>query len=366
MLVNNPAGSGTGTGAVTVLSGATLGGTGTIGGPVTVNGALAPGNSPGTLTVSNSLATGSGAALQYQLGTSSDLTAISGNLTLGGTLNVADAGGFTNTTYTLFTYGGTLLYNGLTIGTVPNTNFTYTVSTNTIGQVNLVVGIALQPPVASFTASPLSGAAPLTVKLHRYIVRFARVLVLDVWRWRDLDERKPILHVSDSGRVDGILDRFQCGRSQQPVTQTISVYDPFAWWQQATASPTAQLCGGNASYTGDGMSNTNKFMAGFNPTNAAAYLHIISVAKSGTNIVVTYLGANGDTNYAPGIQSRTNVLDFTTGDARGGYTNGVWQDTGQTNILSGGTGLGTVTNMTDAGGATNVPSRYYRVRVLLP
>jgi len=37
-----------------------------------------------------------------------------------------------------------------------------------------------------------------------------------------------------------------------------------------------------------------------------------------------------------------------------------------TNILSGGTGTGTVTNLVDAGGATNTPSRYYRVRVLVP
>jgi hypothetical protein len=57
------------------------------------------------------------------------------------------------------------------------------------------------------------------------------------------------------------------------------------------------------------------------------------------------------------------VLDFTTGDANGNYTNGGWQDTGQTNILSGGNGSGIITNMTDAGGATNVPSRYYRVRL---
>jgi len=42
------------------------------------------------------------------LGTNSDLTVVSGNLTLGGTLNIIDAGGFTNTTYTLFIYGGTL------------------------------------------------------------------------------------------------------------------------------------------------------------------------------------------------------------------------------------------------------------------
>jgi hypothetical protein len=60
------------------------------------------------------------------------------------------------------------------------------------------------------------------------------------------------------------------------------------------------------------------------------------------------------------------VLDYTTGDANGNYTNGAWQDTYQTNILSGGNGLGTVTNMTDFGRAINGPSRYYRVRVLLP
>jgi hypothetical protein len=40
--------------------------------------------------------------------------------------------------------------------------------------------------------------------------------------------------------------------------------------------------------------------------------------------------------------------------------------TGQTNILSGGIGLGTLANMVDPGGATNKPSRYYRVRVLVP
>jgi hypothetical protein len=64
--------------------------------------------------------------------------------------------------------------------------------------------------------------------------------------------------------------------------------------------------------------------------------------------------------------SRTNVLDYTTGDANGNYTNGGWQDTGQTNILSGGNGSGIVTNMTDAGIPSTPTNRYYRVRVLLP
>ncbi len=127
------------------------------------------------------------------------------------------------------------------------------------------------------------------------------------------------------------------------------------------------LTGGNASYTGDGMNNTNKFMAGFNPTNGAAYLHVISVAKVNNNqdVKVTYLGASGDSTYTGGPGSRTNILEFTSGTANGSYSNN-FASTGQTNILNGGSGFGQVTNMVDSFGATNVPSRYYRVRVLLP
>jgi autotransporter-associated beta strand protein len=55
LLVNNTGGSGTGSGAVSVSAGATLGGTGAIAGPVSVSGTLAPGASIGTLAISNSL-----------------------------------------------------------------------------------------------------------------------------------------------------------------------------------------------------------------------------------------------------------------------------------------------------------------------
>ena len=148
---------------------------------------------------------------------------------------------------------------------------------------------------------------------------------------------------------------------------------PNGWKQQYGFDPLDPIVA-SADTDGDGFSNLQKYLAGFNPTNAAACLHVISVATSGTNITVTYLGASGDTNYVSGIQSRTNVLDFTTGDASGNYTNGGWQDTGQTNILGvgisvtggEGTGLGTVTNMTDVGGVTSSTTRYYRVRVLVP
>jgi T5SS/PEP-CTERM-associated repeat protein len=118
---------------------------------------------------------------------------------------------------------------------------------------------------------------------------------------------------------------------------------------------------------GVGFNNLQEYLAGFNPTNPAAYLHVISIATTNaTDIDVTYLGANGDSTYVPGIASCTNVLEFTTGSADGSYSANNFASTGQTNILSGGTGLGIVTNMTDFGGATNGPSRYYRVRVLAP
>jgi hypothetical protein len=116
---------------------------------------------------------------------------------------------------------------------------------------------------------------------------------------------------------------------------------------------------------GDGMINAQEFLAGFCPTNSAAYLHIISLTKVGNDMKVTYLGANGDNSYTNGPASCTNVLEFTSGTADGGLANN-FVSTGQTNILSGGTGLGIITNMVDFGGATNSRSRYYRIRVLVP
>ena len=213
-----------------------------------------------TLTVSNILTLGSSSTLNFGVGTNATKIAVTGNLTLGGTVNIADTGSFTATSYTLLTYAGTLTGGTLTIGTTPNGSLSYAVNTNTIGSV---------------------------------------------------------------------------------ILQVTGGSDPFTTWQTHyfTGSPLNSAPG--AEPLGKGMSNTNQFLAGFNPTNAAAYLHVISIVESvagNTNVVVTILGANGDNTYAPGIASRTNVLDYLTGNANGDYTNGGWQDTGQTNILSGGNG----------------------------
>jgi hypothetical protein len=162
------------------------------------------------------------------------------------------------------------------------------------------------------------------------------------------------------------------GNTTIPVSLTITnssvVASGFLAWQNYYFTGSPLNSAPNADPLGKGMSNTNQFLAGFNPTNAAAYLHIISVAKTNSNadIKVTYLGANGDSSYSGGPASRTNVLEFTTGTANGSYATNNFTSTGQSNILNAANGLGTVTNMVDSGGATNKPSRYYRVRVLLP
>ncbi|MGD0058631.1 MAG: DNA/RNA non-specific endonuclease [Verrucomicrobiia bacterium] len=223
------------------------------------------------------------------------------------------------------------------------------------------------PPLASFTASPTNGTEPLAVT---FTDTSSGSPTTWVWTFGDgigtsTAQNPNYTYTSPGTYAVTLIASNAGGSSTDTVANLISVYDPFASWQQFYGL-TGTLSSGNASYTGDGMSNTNKFMAGFNPTNAAANLHIISIANTNTtNINVTYLGANGDSTWSPGIASRTNVLEFTPGTANGSYTNN-FVSTGQTNILSGGNGLGTVTNMTDFGGATNKPSRFYRVRVLLP
>jgi len=273
-------------GAMTIVSNQTLAGSGTVAGIATIaDGAtLSPGSSPGVLTVTGSLLLNNSSILAYELGTNSDRTAVSGGLTLDGIINVTDAGGLSNGTYVIFTYGSLAADNGLTVGTLPG-------------------GISAT--------------------------------------------------VSNDGPNNRIL-----------LLVNVAAVDPFTTWQSHYG-----LTGGSALGTadpdGDGMNNTNEFLTGFNPTNSAAYLHVVSEVKSGNDINVTYLGANGDSTWSPGFASRTNVLEFTTGTGNGSYTNS-FVSAGLTNILSGGTGSGIITNMVDSGGATNVPSRYYRVKVLTP
>ncbi|MEE4453135.1 autotransporter-associated beta strand repeat-containing protein [Novosphingobium resinovorum] len=132
-------------GAAEVGNGAALGGTGSVAGVLTVGaGTIAPGSGGiGTLTTGG-LVLSSNSVLAYDLGTpgTGDRIQVNGDLTLDGTLNVADVGGFGEGVYRLIDYTGALTDNGLALGTVPNGTISglLGVQTSAANQVNLVYG----------------------------------------------------------------------------------------------------------------------------------------------------------------------------------------------------------------------------------
>jgi fibronectin-binding autotransporter adhesin len=144
-------------GAVNVANEAVLGGSGSINGLVTVaaGGILAPGNSPGTLTMNSGLVLDAASILNFELnaannaigGGINDLINVTGNFTLDGILNVSGIGDFSTATdftkWRLFNYtGGTFTNSGLTLGSMPSVGSTgkyFQIDTSTEGQVNLVI-----------------------------------------------------------------------------------------------------------------------------------------------------------------------------------------------------------------------------------
>jgi autotransporter-associated beta strand protein len=111
LLVNNPTGSGTGTGAVTINGGA-LGGTGIISGVVTNNagGTLSPGTSIGTLTINGNLTLKPGSTNTFEVNGSTptnDVVVLGAGVTYGGVLNIVTNGTFTaGQTFKLFSGAG--------------------------------------------------------------------------------------------------------------------------------------------------------------------------------------------------------------------------------------------------------------------
>ncbi|MFN3537680.1 MAG: autotransporter-associated beta strand repeat-containing protein, partial [Brevundimonas sp.] len=131
------------TGTVTVETGATLTGSGTIGGLTTIEGgAVLAGHQGQTLTMGE-LELAAGSIVNVRLGSANDTDAlfdVTGDLTLDGTLNVTDAGGFGAGVYRLFDYGGDLTDNGLDIASAPDgvSLEDLFVQTSVASQVNLV------------------------------------------------------------------------------------------------------------------------------------------------------------------------------------------------------------------------------------
>ncbi|WP_037504529.1 autotransporter outer membrane beta-barrel domain-containing protein [Sphingopyxis sp. MWB1] len=136
-------------GAMTVATGASLGGAGIIGGDVIMGdgSTLTPGqNGAGTLTIAGGLTLSNSTRLAFDLGEANavggafnDLIEVGGDLTLNGTLDVTVpvGGAFDVGIYRLINYGGTLIDQGLGLGTLPP-DADVAVQTAIRGQVNLV------------------------------------------------------------------------------------------------------------------------------------------------------------------------------------------------------------------------------------
>ncbi len=140
--------------AVTVGSGARLGGSGTVGATtVASGGVLAPGNSLGSLRVAGNFTLAAGATLDYELGApgtgasapgASDHMQVDGDVQLDGTLALSDPASTAGLGYyRLISYGGQLLGSGLQTGAIPASLAAYDVRlvSEVAGHLDLRVGL---------------------------------------------------------------------------------------------------------------------------------------------------------------------------------------------------------------------------------
>jgi len=87
-----------------------------------------------------------------------------------------------------------------------------------------------------------------------------------------------------------------------------------------------------------------------NPVDPTSVFRILSVVPSGSDMVITWAAGAGPSN----------VVQAASGDGNGGYATNFTDISGPLFIP----GSGNVTNnYHDTGGATNTPSRYYRIRL---
>jgi hypothetical protein len=101
----------------------------------------------------------------------------------------------------------------------------------------------------------------------------------------------------------------------------------------------------------DGMNNTTEYQAGTNPTDKnSTPFRVTAISREGNDVRISWTTQGGTTNrvqVAPGAGSGSSALNFTDLSA-------VVVPPGN-NIVN--------TSYLDVGGATNVPARFYRIRL---
>ena len=97
---------------------------------------------------------------------------------------------------------------------------------------------------------------------------------------------------------------------------------------------------------GDGMSNFQEFLVGTNPTDSASAFRIVSVAREGNDVRVTWATAGGRTNVVQAVSNLSGTFSNIS-----------------PNIIITGSG-DTMANYLDPGAATNRPALFYRIRLV--
>jgi hypothetical protein len=141
------------------------------------------------------------------------------------------------------------------------------------------------------------------------------------------------------------------GTTNRTVSLTVNLPSWEQWQLNHFGCTNCPQAAPTADPDGDGQNNLAEFLAGTDPTNSASALRIVDVTQESDDVRITWTTAGG----------RTNAVQATAGDVEGGYTTNFIDISGL--IIISGSG-DTTTNYVDVGGATNAPSRYYRIRLV--
>jgi PKD repeat protein len=223
---------------------------------------------------------------------------------------------------------------------------------DTNSQPNYIV-VNIGPPSASFAGSPTSGTEPLAVTFTD-----TSTGAITNWFWDFGDTvttnvtTNSVSHTYAAGTYDVMLVvTGPGGVSTNTQFNYITALTAFQSWQvQYFGSTTNPAAAANADPDGDGCNNLCEFLSGTDPTNSASALRITAVAAQGADMLVTWATAGG----------RTNVVQVNAGDVNGSYTTN-FIDLSPLIIIPG--SGDSSTNYLDVDGATNIPSRYYRIRL---
>ena len=217
-------------------------------------------------------------------------------------------------------------------------------------------------PLAGFTASPVGGTAPLAVTFTD--ASSGSPLPSLSWDLGDSTTTNTaggasFTHTYAAGTYTVTLTASNSAGtstlvSNSLITATVAT-NAFQSWQLShfgcTNCPQADA---NADPDGDGLNNLEEFLLGSDPNNGSSGLRIISVSpQNNGDLLITWTTVGGTTN----------AVQAATGDGNGGYATNYVDITTAPHIIV--TGSGDVTtNYTESGGATNVPSRFYRIRLV--